>query len=301
MDLPYNIQKEHRWRLRIVERRFLLMIGDLLAGVMAVMLALLYWSARDAYYQFSANFLLEHVPLWFYFLPLAWLVLLTELYNVRRAASWSETAKSIGTAGLIGLTLYLGFYFTLTTEALPRISVIVFLAIVILLTMAWRFLYIRVLNSEQFLRRVLVVGGGQSGQIILQVINNIEPRPFFVLGIVDDDAKKLHTEIEGYEVVGTGEDLLEVIQEKHISDIIVAITGEIYGHTFQALLDAQELGVDIIRMPVAYEELIQRVPIQLLESNWILHTFVDENRVSGSYRLGKRFLDIIGGLVGTLL
>ncbi len=301
MNLPYDIQKEHRWRLRIVERRFLLIVGDLVAGVASVALALLFWSARDAYYQFSVSFLLEHVPFWFYLLPFAWLMLLTELYNVRRAASWPETARSIGTAGLIGLTLYLGFYFTLATDTLPRIAVIFFLLSVILLTMIWRFLYIRILNSEQFLRRVLVVGGGQSGRIILQVINSIEPRPFSVLGIVDDDAEKLHTEIEGYEVIGAGRNILEIVQERHISDIIVAITGEIYGHTFQALLDAQELGVDIIRMPVAYEELIQRVPIQLLESNWILHTFVDENRVSGSYRLGKRILDIIGGLFGTLL
>jgi lipopolysaccharide/colanic/teichoic acid biosynthesis glycosyltransferase len=52
-------------------------------------------------------------------------------------------------------------------------------------------------------------------------------------------------------------------------------------------------------MPTAYEEVLGRVPILMLEANWILRSFVDEVRVSGFYLLGKRLLDIIGGLIGT--
>jgi len=69
---------------------------------------------------------------------------------------------------------------------------------------------------------------------------------------------------------------------------------------FQALLDAQEVGVDIVRMPTVYEELLGRVPILVLETNWILRSFVDELRVSSFYLLVKRLLDILGGLVGSL-
>jgi len=39
------------------------------------------------------------------------------------------------------------------------------------------------------------------------------------------------------------------------------------GSTFQILLDAQEKGVDITPMPVLYEELLGRVPINHLESS----------------------------------
>ena len=301
MQLPYDAQKEHRWRFRIVERRALLLFGDLLAGIGALGFSLFFWALRDEFFKFNAFFLFEHVPNWFYLLPAIWLVLLIELYNIRQAASWAATTQAIGTAAIIGLVLYMGLYFTLTNETLPRVSIIIFIVIAPLFTLAWRYLYIQVLSSDQFLRRVLLVGGGNSGRILLQVFNDIEPKPFLLLGLIDDDANKLHTEIEGYEVIGTGEDLLDIIQEKFISDIIVAITGVIHGHTFQALLDAQELGVDIIRMPLAYEELIQRVPIQLLESDWILRAFVDENRVSGFYRFGKRVLDLFGGIIGVLI
>jgi lipopolysaccharide/colanic/teichoic acid biosynthesis glycosyltransferase len=91
---------------------------------------------------------------------------------------------------------------------------------------------------------------------------------------------------------------LDVIEKEKISDIIVAITGVIKGGTFQALLDAQELGVEITRMPVAYEDLTQRVPIRILETDWILRSFVDDTSVSGVYHVAKRVMDLLGGLIG---
>jgi exopolysaccharide biosynthesis polyprenyl glycosylphosphotransferase len=122
-----------------------------------------------------------------------------------------------------------------------------------------------------------------------------------MVGIVDDDPEKVGTEIEGHPVLGTSEDLLRIIDTQNISDIIVAISGEMLGSMFQALLDAQELGLEIIRMPKTYEELVRRVPIQELEADWILRSFVDESRVSRFYEIGKRALDLLLGLVGTLI
>jgi lipopolysaccharide/colanic/teichoic acid biosynthesis glycosyltransferase len=81
----------------------------------------------------------------------------------------------------------------------------------------------------------------------------------------------------------------------------VAISGEMNGGMFQALLDAQERGVEITRMPVAYEELLGRVPIRWLEADWILRSFVDQARSRGFYELIKRLIDILGGLIGTLI
>ena len=73
------------------------------------------------------------------------------------------------------------------------------------------------------------------------------------------------------------------------------------GSTFQILLDAQEQGTEIARMQTIYEELLGRVPIHHLESDWVLRSFVDESRSGGLYELGKRLLDIIGAIVGLAL
>jgi exopolysaccharide biosynthesis polyprenyl glycosylphosphotransferase len=147
----------------------------------------------------------------------------------------------------------------------------------------------------------LLVGGGKTGQILLSVIAELWPPPFFMVGVIDDDPNKMETLIEDLPVIGTSEHLSEVVAKNQISDIIVAISGEMQSCMFQALLDAQERGVEITRMPVAYEELLGRVPIQCLEADWILRSFVDHARENVFFELGKRLIDILGGLIGTIV
>jgi exopolysaccharide biosynthesis polyprenyl glycosylphosphotransferase len=253
---------------------------------------------------FSMEFLQKRVPVWFYLFPLIWLVLMVELYDLHRAADWAETLRGVAIAALVGVVLYLALYFYYTSSPkslLPRLGVATFVITVSVLTLIWRRIYIHVFTAPQFMRRVLLVGGGSCGQHMLNVINNLKVKPFVLVGIIDDDHRKLGTMVKNHQVIGSSEQLLKIIEENNVSDIIVAITGEMQGSMFQALLDAQELGVEIIRMPMIYEELLGRVPILSLEANWILRSFVDEVRVSGFYLLGKRLVDILGGLIGSLM
>jgi lipopolysaccharide/colanic/teichoic acid biosynthesis glycosyltransferase len=66
------------------------------------------------------------------------------------------------------------------------------------------------------------------------------------------------------------------------------------------LLQAEENGVEITSMPVMYEELTGRVPIYLLNSDWLLRSFIDHAHVNRFYELGKRMIDIVGGLFGVI-
>jgi exopolysaccharide biosynthesis polyprenyl glycosylphosphotransferase len=151
------------------------------------------------------------------------------------------------------------------------------------------------------MRRILLVGAGDTGRIMLQIINQIKPHPYILVGIIDDDPQKIGTRIEGYEVFGGCDVLLKVICNHQITDLIVAISGQMQGGMFQALLDAQEVGTEIIRMPVAYEELLHRVPIRYLEAEWIIRSFVDKARSETFSEMLKRTVDILGGLVGMIL
>jgi exopolysaccharide biosynthesis polyprenyl glycosylphosphotransferase len=298
-----QVKRSRFWQLRIGERRVMLLIGDLTMALIALGIALIYWGSSERFIDFSLEFLQKRTPVWFYFLPIIWLLLLIELYDINKASDWGKTIRGIFSAGAVGIVLYLllyFYYFDPPESLLPRRGVASFLIVVALLTLLWRALYIRVFAASQFMRRVLLVGGGKSGKLILQIINELNVKPFFLVGIVDDDLQKLGQLIEGYKVMGSSGDLLSIVEEQQISDIIVAITGEMQGNMFQVLLDTQERGVEITRMPVAYEELLGRVPIRTLEANWILRSFVDETRVSSFYILGKRLLDMLGGLVGVL-
>lgn len=300
---PRGVPKSRRWRFRTRERRTLLLIGDFITALIALVIALYNWASAAEWLGFSLEFLKQRPPTWFYLLPFVWLILLVELYDIHRAGNWRTTVRGVATAAIIGLGLYLLLYFYFTDppkSLLPRRGVAGFLIAASLLTLMWRFLYIKIFTAPAFLRRVLLVGAGKAGQTLLRVINDLWPPPFHLVGIIDDDPQKIGTSLENYSVMAGSESLLEIIELENVSDIIVAISGEMHGSTFQTLLDAQERGVEITRMPVVYEELLGRVPIRLLEADWILRSFVDQSRVNQFSELGKRLVDILGGVVGIL-
>ena len=178
MKNPYDAQKEHRWRFRFVERRVMLINGDIIAEAFALVFALYIWGSQAEFLGFSVRFILERVTGLFYFMPFICLFLLIELYDIRRATSWTKTIQSVATAAVIGTILYLGVYFTSPPESLPRTGVAAFIIGSVVFTLLWRFFYIRVLTSDQFLRRILLVGGGVSGKILLQSFNKLDPKPY---------------------------------------------------------------------------------------------------------------------------
>src|SRR3972149_1473322 len=297
-------------RLRPSEQRSILMAGDFIASVSAMGGAIYFW------YQYSLYKLIEsgiapgraerlitiEVPFWFYLLPLVWLLLMVESYDPHSAANWKKTLPGIAVAPIVGLLVYsLLFTINLDPNSLPRIAVGAFLVIASILTLGWRAIYIRLYTSSGLMRRVLIVGAGKAGHSLAGVYSKLNPPPFNLMGYIDDDPRKQGKLIQGFRVFGSSEKLLDIIDDMNISDIVVAINGEIKGETFQTILDAQERGLEVTRMPIMYEELTQRVPVEHLESDWVIRSFVDQVRVSGTYELSKRLMDVLGAVFGCLI
>jgi len=304
-------------RLRPNEQRTILLIGDLIASAGAMFLALYVWSRYSLSHEIArlvasgvrlaqAQRIAENtdlkIPFWFYLLPLIWLLLMVDSYEPHTASSWRKTLRGIAVAPIVGLLGY-SLLFTINQDptSLPRIGIGVFLLLASILTLVWRGIYIRLYTSSGLMRRVLIVGAGKAGLSLVESYRKFNPPPFILVGFVDDDLKKQKRPFHGYAVLGTSEKLLEIVESFRVSDIVVAINGDIKGETFQTILDAQEQGIEVTRMPIMYEELTQRVPVEHLESDWVIRSFVDQVRVSGVYELLKRLMDIVGGLVGVAL
>ncbi|MEN9563637.1 MAG: hypothetical protein RIR73_1881 [Chloroflexota bacterium] len=297
-------------RLRPSEQRTVLLIGDFIASAAATAGAVYFW------YQYSLYRLVEsgvkpnvagrilqiEVPFWFYLLPLVWLLLMVDSYEIHTASNWRKTLRGIAVAPIVGLLSYsLLFTINLDPNSLPRIAIGAFLVIASFLTLTWRAVYIRLYTSSGLMRRVLVIGAGKAGRTLIEAYKKLNPPPFLLIGFIDDDPAKRNKSYGGFAVLGDSEHLIDLIEDYRISDVVVAITSEIKGETFQTVLDIQERGVEVTRMPILYEELTQRVPIEHLESDWVIRSFVDQVRVHGFYELMKRSMDILGGLMGTLI
>lgn len=300
-------------RLRPNEHRILLLIGDLIASILAAFLAYYVWQQYSIYELIRLGIKPEraesiitiqglHVPFWFYLLPLGWLLLMVELYEPHTAVNWRKTLRGIAIAAFLGIVVYsLVFIFNREPTSLPRIAVGSFILLASFLTLIWRAAYIRLYRSSGLQRRVLVVGAGKAGVTLAQVYRLLTPAPFNLVGFVDDDPKKAKRSFQGFPVIGASSQLIQLVDDYHISDLVMAINADVQGATFQAILDAQEAGVEVTRMPTLYEEITQRVPIHHLESDWLIRSFVDQLRVSVIYELLKRLMDILGGLAGLLI
>lgn len=289
------------WRLSAGERRVILIIGDLLAASLALLIALYFWAQKDAWLNFSWAFLKERPPAWFYLLPVIWLLLLVELYDIRRASRAPDTIRGILIAAVISAGFYLLVYFSSEPNSLPRRGVAIFLVANTLLTFLWRMIYIRIFTAPVFLRKVLVIGAGKAGTTLVRTLKDIHPLPFKVIGYIDDDKKKQGRKIEDHPVLGGSKDLFTIIEKENISDLIFAISGEMESEMFQVLLEAEERGIEISTMARVYEDLANRVPIFLLQSDWLLRSFVDQSHTSGFYEVIKRLIDILCAIAGIIL
>jgi exopolysaccharide biosynthesis polyprenyl glycosylphosphotransferase len=309
-------------RLRPSEYRSILFFGDLVMAIVSVFAAIETWRQYNQYnlsVEISkrlaeglslerAQLLAERVvntdiiiPFWFYLLPIIWMILLVELYEPHVASSGRKTTRGIAIAAFIGLIAFSLLFITRQNTNLPRVGVGAFLLFASLLTLGWRMIFIRIYKRTGQLRRILLIGAGRAGQTLAELYHSLGMRSFNIIGFIDDDAQKTKKIFHGLPVLGTSEQLLELIDIYRISNVVVAINGEIQGATFQTILDVQEKGVDVTRMPILYEEMTSRVPIHHLESDWIIRSFVDGLSVSGFYDLFKRLMDIFGGLLGLLI
>ena len=292
-------QTVSNWYLRPGERRSLLLFGDFVIAWAAFGIAVYSWARAVVFNQQPVfEFARSTLAPWFYLLPIIWMVLLIDTYDRRTSSDLNRTVRAVGVAALIGMMLYLLVYFT-SDDSLPRRGVAVYLASAAGLTLLWRVAYLQIFSATRFLHRVFLVGAGETGQALLRVLETIEP-PFVMSGLIDDDPEKMGQQFGGYRVIGTSNDLIDLAEQNNVTEFIVAISGKIIPETFETLLDAQQRGIQITRMPLAYEELMERVPVEHLEADWILRSFVDEARVSSFYTIAKRLMDIVAGLIGAL-
>jgi hypothetical protein len=86
MNEARQILRTYHWQLRVTERRTLLILGDLLMAFAALAISLFYWGMSERFMGFSMEFLQKRVPVWFFLLPIVWLILMANstMYIVQR-------------------------------------------------------------------------------------------------------------------------------------------------------------------------------------------------------------------------
>ena len=180
-----------RWRrqswplhMRVSERRLLLIIGDVIANVFAILIALFLWAQR-AGKPFTTEYLLQQAH-WFFLLPLLWFLLASanDYYNLGVAAKFSRSAGRLFRIVLEVLGIYLLTFFLATPGTLPRRFIVYYAVASVTLIGAWRAARIFLIGWTQFRRRAIILGGGPAAQLIWSALKEEASGDYEPLGYV---------------------------------------------------------------------------------------------------------------------
>ena len=271
------------------ERRLVLILMDGALVNLAVICAFAIWSLRG---DKNLPALIATQSFWFVLLSGLWIVAawLSGLYDLRVAARVLTTARALAQSLVLVLIAYLAIFFAAPTE-LPRGIVLYHGLIAIGLIALWRGLYARLALR----RRALIVGAGNGGQFIARALRESASAHYAVIGFIDDDPTKCD------QVIGTTRELARVIREQNVQEVILAITRDLSDETFRALLVAQELGVALRPMPIVYEEITGRVPVDYICDNWYVALPLGHASTGSVYPIVKRAFDLVSASLGAML
>ena len=101
-------------------------------------------------------------------------------------------------------------------------------------------------------------------------------------------------------LLGTGRDLPQLVKRLNISELIIAYDSTLPADVFQGILGCYEQGVTIVPMPILYEQITGRVPIEHVgQAHWAVVLPLEGNSISlRIYLFLKRLIDIALSLIG---
>lgn len=284
-----------RISLRPLERKLLLGAVELVCANLALAAAVAWRFGMPVRWALTVR------PSWYLVLSSVWLAVafLLGSYALRRAARLTTGTATGAATALIAAVVYLLIPYVTPPLPTSRLALLVLVGAMVGSVMAWRALYALVLVQPALRRKALIIGGGWAGRTILDAIRISVPDEYDLVGFVDDDPHKQGSAIDDLPVLGTRADLRSVVTRTGVSEIIVAITqaDRMHLEMFQAIMDCHERGIAITQMPLLFEQLTGRVPVEHAGRN--LHVVLPLNDSPSRVRNSvKRLGDIVVGTVG---
>lgn len=208
----------------------------------------------------------EYLGAWIKFAPIyavtsiavMWILHLYQ--SVWKFASFTELKRLVVANVILGILHTVGI--TLIFRRMPIsyyvIGIIVQLALVLCVRYAYRFTifeYNRQIRKMQraTASRVMLVGAGSAGQMILRDIHNAKEVNENVCCIIDDDHNKWGCYIEGVPVVGGRDDILLNIEKYKIEKIFLAIPSATAEQRRDILNICEESGCELKNLPGLYQ------------------------------------------------
>jgi FlaA1/EpsC-like NDP-sugar epimerase len=119
-------------------------------------------------------------------------------------------------------------------------------------------------SRQQGSRRTIIVGAGSAGDLLLRDLHRSREHSYHVVGFVDDDTRKVGTYLGGRPVLGTIDELPDVIERQDVTQVLIAIP-RLSAERIQTILRlCSSLKVHFKIIPVSFAYLNDRITASML-------------------------------------
>lgn len=245
---------------------------DAIAIILSFFLAL--WFRFDCRYSLIPK---EYLGAYFKFIGIyvvfsLFVFLRLRLYNsIWRFASYSELMRMILATAItfvfhcVGIT----FLFRRMPMSYYFFGIMVQFGLTLAVRFAYRFVLLERSKRKKVeeiakAKKVLLIGGGKAGQIILRDIKTAQELKDIVCCIIDDNPNKWGRYIDGVPIVGGRDDIMSCVERYHIDKIIVALPSATAEEKRDILNICKDTGCELKNLPGVYQFLTGEVKVSAL-------------------------------------
>jgi len=244
---------------------------------------------------------LSHYKIPLLFISFIWIVnfYFMGLYESKRGKSQIDEILTVikGVFFSVIILLSIGFFYRKVSYS--RLVVLVFLLVDIFLLstsrIIIRYLLACIRKKGYNIRRILIYGAGNVGE---QVLNRVVSHPqlgLHVVGFMDDSPEKVGTEHFGVEVLGGIDKLADVLREKDVDQLYLALPLKSHDRLCQIMKIMAKECASVKYIPDIFEFITLEAGVEDLDGLPIVN--ISQPPIIGFSSVMKRIVDVVGSLV----
>lgn len=224
------------------------------------------------------------------------------LYHRQRALSYVDQFYAIFGATSVGTIIAIAFisFFFKNQLDYPRLMMVYVWMLTLVLTSVGRMVQSRLQRSLQARgwgeQRVLIVGAGEVGRIVMQKIRRSPDLGYRIVGFVDDNARI--KAVQKTPVLGKTLDLPALIEDEKINEVIIAMPEASHQEILKIISQCDQGKVAIKVFPDVFQIIASEVSIGALGGLPMLS--VRDTALRGWQLTLKRVIDIVGSILGLI-
>ena len=194
------------------------------------------------------------------------------LYKLRLTGSWFRQTWTIITSSTIGMALLMAYYYFFQYSnplALnSRALVLFFWLLTPLVLGTGRLLVSNVMGMLYRMghgeTRLLVVGSGRLGKLIMQHITANPALGYSIVGFLHDLNEPLG-DFGRFKMLGTIDDIQQVIRSMQVDEVIIALPSHMNQQALYSVKQCEHLGATFKLLPDLYELNLSRIDMETIE------------------------------------